>query len=378
MLSCANGFEFDVWVLTKHKKFVYHNYKLILELDLLANTSKKFVWLGDNLLSFHEGNNSYQYVADGNKNITQLISSTTGAIINKYEYNPFGALAVNDETVDNPFKFSSEYNEKETGLVYYNYRFYDPSTGKWLSRDPIEEDGGENIYSFTLNNSINYWDYLGFKRVCQWRNAGSVSKPKHSSPKARSKNERWIKIGVDGFNPRYNKWRREELRCYDTPVVESEKRILNCSVIVWIGHNHYVEEIHDYNIPKCSRVGTLGCFSGDMAQPPKNNKIPGFPEPKGLIGWSKKGRATNGGKKSMEELVEVSMGYAKDEADLMSQDCKCDCKEITLFVKCQTVKESPIEKSGKRDGYVRRVNKTFEKICNKVYKIYPCQKNKKK
>ena len=99
----------------------------------------------------------------GNKNITQLISSTTGAIINKYEYNPFGALAVNNETVDNPFKFSSEYNEKETGLVYYNYRFYDPSNGKWLSRDPIEEFGGANVYSINGNDTVDSIDLLGLR-----------------------------------------------------------------------------------------------------------------------------------------------------------------------------------------------------------------------
>ncbi len=197
------------WVLTKHKKFVYHNYKLILELDLLANTSKKFVWLGDNLLSFHEGTNSYQYVADGNKNITQLISSTTGAIINKYEYNPFGALAVNNETVDNPFKFSSEYNEKETGLVYYNYRFYDPSNGKWLSRDPIQEKGGFNLYHFIYNNPISYIDKLGLLAHIDPNPTSCVSchsyNPGKVSPKIHPDDEqyRYDEPSVWGFMSHY-------------------------------------------------------------------------------------------------------------------------------------------------------------------------------
>jgi uncharacterized protein RhaS with RHS repeats len=39
--------------------------------------------------------------------------------------------------------------------------FYNPSTGRWISRDPIEEKGGINLYGFLGNNSINHVDSLG-------------------------------------------------------------------------------------------------------------------------------------------------------------------------------------------------------------------------
>jgi len=51
--------------------------------------------------------------------------------------------------------------ESETEFYYYGYRYYDPVTGRWPSRDPIEEEGGINIYNFVGNNSINKWDNLG-------------------------------------------------------------------------------------------------------------------------------------------------------------------------------------------------------------------------
>ncbi|UDQ96745.1 RHS repeat-associated core domain-containing protein [Lentisphaerota bacterium WC36G] len=101
------------------------------------------------------------YIADGNKNITQLIDMSSGSVANRYDYSPFGQLSLDNETVANPFKFSSEYAEKETGLVYYNYRYYDPTTGKWLSRDPIEEDGGVSLYNFVGNEPNNYFDLFG-------------------------------------------------------------------------------------------------------------------------------------------------------------------------------------------------------------------------
>jgi len=46
-------------------------------------------------------------------------------------------------------------------IIYYNYRYYNPAQGKWLSRDPIGERGGLNLYGFVGNNGINYWDKLG-------------------------------------------------------------------------------------------------------------------------------------------------------------------------------------------------------------------------
>jgi uncharacterized protein RhaS with RHS repeats len=43
----------------------------------------------------------------------------------------------------------------------YTYRYYDPLTGRWPSRDPIEERGGANLYAFVWNDGVNSWDYLG-------------------------------------------------------------------------------------------------------------------------------------------------------------------------------------------------------------------------
>ena len=41
----------------------------------------------------------------------------------------------------NPFRFSTKYQDDETDLLYYGYRYYNASTGRWISRDPLEEAG---------------------------------------------------------------------------------------------------------------------------------------------------------------------------------------------------------------------------------------------
>jgi RHS repeat-associated protein len=54
---------------------------------------------------------------------------------------------------------------RPSAFPYYGYRQLNPLTGRWVSRDPIEENGGVNLYGFVGNNSVKFVDYLGFKEV---------------------------------------------------------------------------------------------------------------------------------------------------------------------------------------------------------------------
>ena len=108
------------------------------------------------------------YRVGANKNIVALTSGKN--VVAQYEYIPFGTTITQtgDMAAVNPFRFSSEYHDDEIGLVYYNYRYYNPTLGRWLSRDPIGEDGGENLYGFVNNNPIIYWDLLGTESRKKW------------------------------------------------------------------------------------------------------------------------------------------------------------------------------------------------------------------
>ena len=63
----------------------------------------------------------------------------------------------------NPFRFSTKYQDDETDLLYYGYRYYNASTGRWISRDPAEEDGGSNLYGAMDNDPTDEVDPLGLK-----------------------------------------------------------------------------------------------------------------------------------------------------------------------------------------------------------------------
>jgi len=70
-------------------------------------------------------------------------------------------LATGAYAQSNEYRFSTKPLDATSGLYYYGYRFYDPSTGRWPNRDPIKERGGLNLYGKVNNNLVNKWNYLG-------------------------------------------------------------------------------------------------------------------------------------------------------------------------------------------------------------------------
>jgi len=115
------------------------------------------------------GKPSYFPTYDGNGNVSEYLTSA-GATVAHYEYDPFGRSTSSTGTLASSFahRFSTKPVDGPTGLYYYGYRYYDPATGRWPSRDPIEEEGGINLYGFVGNDGIHQWDALGLK-TCRTR-----------------------------------------------------------------------------------------------------------------------------------------------------------------------------------------------------------------
>ena len=110
-----------------------------------------------------DNNGVYFPAYDPNGNVMGLVKASDGTVCAQYEYLPYGELitATGTMAVSNPIRFSTKYRDNETGLYYYGYRYYSPSLGRWISRDPIEEQGGLNLYAFVNNDPVNRVDWLG-------------------------------------------------------------------------------------------------------------------------------------------------------------------------------------------------------------------------
>ena len=102
----------------------------------------------------------YYYTHDLTKNVWN-ITNADGYSGDSFHYDAFGTL-LQDHGADRlHFLFSNEYYDTETGLYYYLFRYYNPFDGRWLSKDPIGEEGGLNLYAFCGNNAVNMWDRSG-------------------------------------------------------------------------------------------------------------------------------------------------------------------------------------------------------------------------
>jgi RHS repeat-associated protein len=113
------------------------------------------------LLVSSAGAHAY-YHADGNGNVTALVNENQLLVAN-YHYDPFGnTLSAKGPLAEaNLYRFSSKEVHANSGLVYYLYRYYEPSLQRWMNRDLLGESGGFNLFGFAFNNPLQFIDPFG-------------------------------------------------------------------------------------------------------------------------------------------------------------------------------------------------------------------------
>ena len=103
----------------------------------------------------------YTYGWDLTKNVCELYGQH-GYLRTAYTYSPYGKVTAEGD-VEQAILWSSEFNDNELGLVYYNYRHYNPVDGRWIGRD-MGEIYGINLYAFVDSKPSIYIDYVGLKK----------------------------------------------------------------------------------------------------------------------------------------------------------------------------------------------------------------------
>jgi RHS repeat-associated protein len=149
------------------RTFIYDAWNMIAESDGAATPSSRyFVWGLDlsgtlqgaggvgGLIAVIEGRANppgepFFACYDANGNITEYVD-TNSAVAAYYQYDPYGNItqfggAKADEMA---YRFSTKYLDADTDMYYYGYRYYSPEMGRWISRDPIGEEGFELMSEF--------------------------------------------------------------------------------------------------------------------------------------------------------------------------------------------------------------------------------------
>ena len=167
------------WTLASESKYAYDGWNCIAIFNGSDVMQKSYLWGEDlsgslqgaggvgGLLAVIDATATYFPMYDGNGNIMTYVDPS-GTLKADYTYDPFGRTIsqTGDSATELTYRFSTKPIDTITGLYYYGYRYYSPDLGRWLSRDPIEEKGGYNLYSMVGNNPISHWDYLGLRKCC--------------------------------------------------------------------------------------------------------------------------------------------------------------------------------------------------------------------
>jgi len=150
--------------------------------------TEKYLWAGltgllavydgsDNLLMRFEGakmvkNGQTYYLITDQVGSVRAVCDASGNIVKEITYDSFGNIL--DDTAPTftmPLGFAGGLHDRDTGLVRFGLRDYDPDTGLWTAKDPIGFGGGStNVYTYCFNDPVNLIDVLGLLTESQLQN----------------------------------------------------------------------------------------------------------------------------------------------------------------------------------------------------------------
>jgi RHS repeat-associated protein len=151
--------------------YLYDDATVIAEADNGGNLVARYTERGldEPLAELRSGTTSY-YQSDGLGSITSLTSSSA-TIAATYAYDSFGNLSASSGATVNPFRYTGQQFDAETGVYYYRARYYDAQIGRFTSEDPLAFAAGTNFYRYVRNRPTLFTDPWGTsekgnKNVC--------------------------------------------------------------------------------------------------------------------------------------------------------------------------------------------------------------------
>lgn len=99
---------------------------------------------------------------NGHGDVVKVVDSN-GRVTKDYEYDAFGVVNNENATDINPWRYCGEYYDTETGNIFLRARYYDPSTGGFITEDPARD--GVNWYGYCGGNPVSFWDPSGLERI---------------------------------------------------------------------------------------------------------------------------------------------------------------------------------------------------------------------
>jgi len=148
--------------------FVWNGNTLTEERDSSGTLIQRFYANG-----FWRAGTNYFYIRDHMGSVRQ-VTDQNGITVAKFNYDPYGRRTQTFGTMWIDYGYAGLF-ELPNGLKLADFRIYDPSTGRWINRDPIREQGGWNMYAYCEGNPVSNSDTSGLKDWSNRETAGMLS-----------------------------------------------------------------------------------------------------------------------------------------------------------------------------------------------------------
>ena len=159
-----DGLRRSKTVGTEKTAHIWDGDKVCGEITNDTTYRSRYLW-GDGLAAFDRSNTRRYFYFNAHGDVT-LITDANGDEQRRYDYDPYGegrAVEGYSGSYLNPFRYSGEYFDEETGFYYLRARYYDPTIGRFLTEDPAGD--GTNWYAYCGNDPINFVDPSGLVEV---------------------------------------------------------------------------------------------------------------------------------------------------------------------------------------------------------------------
>ena len=194
--------------------YVWDGDQVVMELSKGGAVQKRYI-RGNDLVYADKGENTEKtyYVTDMHGNVVQLLDES-GNVTKTYEYDSFGNEVKPEKKDENPYRYCGEYYDKETEEVYLRARYYEPSVGRFITRDTYTGESDEplslHLYTYCENDGVNMVDPSGHNRVIPGMPTIDLKKYKKN-------------IGYRRYIPYTNKKVCGEIYTYITKLIKKRK-----------------------------------------------------------------------------------------------------------------------------------------------------------
>ena len=145
--------------------YLYQNaFNVVAELDGVGDVVSRFVYgTHGNVPNYMEKDGvTYRIYSDLIGSVRLVVNAMTGAVIQRLDYDPFGAVILDTNPGFQPFAFAGGLFDTDTGLLHFGAREYDPRVRRWMEKDPLRFNSGDpNFYAYVTNDPIGRIDPSG-------------------------------------------------------------------------------------------------------------------------------------------------------------------------------------------------------------------------